>query len=352
MERASHLDRSSYDVHFFNFFGMLGWLALLVGTTLPGIIAVERTAKVRRESWSILYLSTSVLFAYAIGCAMGFLHPYSQFRELEMMERGLRAHTGTNAFRVDCQTAPSRTITLPHDKTYFTFVDPGWRPDWDNLLLNPVLVDSSKKDGDFYSYIAAEMKYFGPIEGCRLDAPLYAICIGFRFPTREQCWMGLQQSGEETPVRRATATRYIESEELGRYHSKDNLVEFNTDTLEEAHEWVASRYEERDDTYRIAVYAWFSSSLVYLLLALYKSMRALFARTTCIVAYDSDDDDDDDGITSDSTEMHNAIPVGDSEDDEGEEDKVAEEVKEKEKGEGEGDNEEGEEGGEEAQSSH
>ena len=207
---------------------------------------------------------------YVLFCMIGSSAPFTEFRQVELAERGISGTQAPGWASINCMTDKNPgSIDVRTDLySYFVLADPQWSVAYDKRAR--VASDEG------WSWVVAPILYNGPIEGCQTKYPLFVVCID-KATSRAACWWDNERRGAWTHMRLMTASHEIEPKEMKKFWDKwvanpynssekvmlhhENLFQFNTPSYDET---VAFLEYKRNQHYTLqwkATVGWFAASV-------------------------------------------------------------------------------------------
>ena len=258
IDRNVELKDSDKSIHYWTFMGTIGMLmAFWMIIDLIGLVDLDsRYTSLQKSLYSLLF--------YVAFTNMGFYHPFSKFRELQLAEDGLM---GVRPYSIGCMRSTTRNLSLPANESYFTLEDPEWTVDWNR---------SKNHDEWGWSHTVAPIVYNGPVVGCQFDPPLWAVCV-VKGSSMEACGFNESKIGEYTSMRKFHSIHYMDTEEkqkLQELVSADYLVEFNSPTMYDVLQEMAVIEDEKAKMWFLSLASYGGVTfLVVIVLNIYNSLR-------------------------------------------------------------------------------
>ena len=267
-----------YDIHFWHFVGLPFFSLLFCGVGCCAVAPVLRPFTTGAASATLKKLRNTLLASFAYYqvviclcfCTIGFFAPFTDFRPVELAERGISGTQAPGWASINCMTDKNPgSIDVRTDLySYFVLADPQWSVAYDKRAK------VASEEG--WSWVVAPILYNGPIEGCRTKYPLFVVCIETAI-SPVKCWWDNERRGAWTNIRLMRASHdlgeterkkfwdkwvtnpYNSSEKVMLHH--ENLFQFNTPSYDET---VAFLEYKRNEYYTLkwkATVGWFAASV-------------------------------------------------------------------------------------------
>ena len=215
------------------------------------------------------------ILIYVLFCTIGFVAPFTEFREIKLLEDGIADTQAPGWASINCTADETpESIDVRTDLySYFVLADPHWRVASENYTR-------VECDGD---KVVAPIVYDGPVDGCQTKYPLFAVCIDTSENISSQCGWGDEQSGAWTQIRLMTASPDIELDERKEFWEEwvpnpynssekvklhhENLFQFNTPSYDETVAYLEYKRNQYDTLKWKGTIGWFCVSAPVALLA-------------------------------------------------------------------------------------
>ena len=295
VDRNAPLEKSETDIHFWHFIGVPVFSLVFVSIFMvpcgyyikpPATYIYSGPAYTLFDSAK--WLGLWCLFViYVLICTTGFFKPYTDFREVELAERGIAGTQAPGWAPINCLTDKNPgSIDVRTDLySYFVLADPQW-----SVAGKVTSVAKEEK----WRWLVAPIVYNGPIEGCRTKYPLFAVCIDNSNPVSlTKCWWDNERRGAWTHMRLMTASHEIEPGEMKKFWDEwvpnpyntservklhhENLFQYNTPSYDET---VAFLEYKRNEYYTLkweATVGWFAATVPFALAAFLVFVRRVVA---------------------------------------------------------------------------
>eukprot|EP01061_Rhynchopus_euleeides_P018869 TRINITY_DN31105_c0_g1_i2.p1 TRINITY_DN31105_c0_g1~~TRINITY_DN31105_c0_g1_i2.p1 ORF type:complete len:371 (+),score=97.98 TRINITY_DN31105_c0_g1_i2:33-1115(+) len=185
---------------------------------------------------------------------LGFFPPFGKLRQYVLAKDGL---DGT-PLAINCVTAANHThLMLPETQNYFLLEDPEWGVDW----------DARKNYSDeYWSYLIGEIRYTGPVQGCKFVPVLYAVCSVNQKETIDHCRKEADVKHYPVTMRRLHASDKVDK---AREHFEElapaaTLFEFNTRSYEDTERFVDRTASELRTVWGLSLGIWVPLTLAAL----------------------------------------------------------------------------------------
>eukprot|EP00754_Rhynchopus_humris_P014521 Rhum_TRINITY_DN14391_c3_g1::Rhum_TRINITY_DN14391_c3_g1_i2::g.85633::m.85633 len=283
VDRNTDYAMRDYAIHFWHFIGLPCFSFVFCGI-LAGPIILHFQC---RLDWSCmradaLYSSLKGSFLlcqgaiYVLFCTISFFAPFTDFREMELAERGIADTQAPGWAPINCMTDKNPgSIDVRTDLySYFVLADPQWSVAYDKRTR------VASEEG--WSWVVAPILYNGPIEGCRTKYPLFVVCID-KSVSPTKCWWDNERRGAWTNIRLLRASHEIGEGERKKFWGKwvanpyggsekvklhhENLFQFNTPSYDET---IAFLEYKRNEYYTLkwkATVGWLAASVPIALVA-------------------------------------------------------------------------------------
>ena len=218
------------------------------------------------------------ILIYVLFCTIGFVAPFTEFREIKLLEDGIANAQAPGWASINCTADETpESIDVRTDLySYFVLADPHWRVASENYTIV-----HQREEG--LSWVVAPILYDGPVDGCQTEYPLFAVCIDqVENLSPSQCGWDDERRGALTQIRLMTASPvdtpdrkefweewvanpYNSSEKVKLHH--ENLFQFNTPSYDETVAYLEYKRNQYDTLKWTAAAVWFAASAPVAVLA-------------------------------------------------------------------------------------
>ncbi|KAJ9449031.1 hypothetical protein DIPPA_06028 [Diplonema papillatum] len=266
---TSFIESNNYGtaIHCWNWIGVFAWCALTVVVGLQIGLGFQKLLDATHATLYAGLLSFAyAVFVYVTMVVLGFLAPNDQWRLIHRARENLAS--GGEGFR-GCFSSPNAdALRVLGNETYITLIDDGWQVD---------LSDTSQTTDYGWTYLSAPIVYKGPMPNCKFDPPIRAYCIA-ETVSAKNCFF--EPVGAFTTIRKARQAEYLESWLLDKVPAGvvggdyDRIFEFNSYPRVDLAEYVSSMEGIRDKQHERVSIAWYTFSLICLLVLTFDIWRA------------------------------------------------------------------------------
>eukprot|EP00754_Rhynchopus_humris_P004500 Rhum_TRINITY_DN12280_c1_g1::Rhum_TRINITY_DN12280_c1_g1_i1::g.50697::m.50697 len=307
VDRNANYEMRDYDIHFWHFIGLPCFSLVFCGIVCCAIIPIVEhfASNACRAVLDKLHTTIVAIFAYCqiviylLFCTIGFFAPFTDFRGVELSERGIAGTHAPGWAPINCMTDKTpKSIDVRTDiYSYFALADPQWSVAFDNRTA----VAKEEK----WSWVVAPILYDGPVDDCKTKYPLFVVCVD-KTITPSKCWWDNERRGSWTHIRLLKAAHEMEDVEKKKFYGKwvpnpyntsqkvklhhENLFEFNSPSYDETIMYLEYKRNEYYTLKWKGVVGWFAASAPGALLACIVIVCSVFKHHCCKPSETDSDD--------------------------------------------------------------
>ena len=293
VDRNANYEMRDYDIHFWHFIGLPCFSLVFCGIACCAVIPIVEhfASRPHRVVLENLHTSLVTTFAYCqvviylLFCTIGFFAPFTDFRGVELSERGISGTQAPGWAPVNCMADKTpESIDVRTDLyAYFVLADPHWRVAFENRTV----VAREEK----WSWVVAPILYDGPVDECQTKYPLFVVCVD-KTISPSKCWWDDDRRGAWTHIRLLTAAHEIEDVERKKFWEKlvpnpyntsqkiklhhENLFEFNSPSYDETVMYIEYKRNEYYTLKWKGTIGWFGASAPIALIACIVVVAGIF----------------------------------------------------------------------------